>query len=74
MRNNILGGDIMCRKKGIMSDGTKQKLAGELGFKDQLEIGGWQNVTSGQAGSMVRRAVQQVESELVNGEMLKDRY
>lgn len=63
----------MSKKKGVMSEKTKQQLAGELGFDDQLKIGGWQSVTSGQVGSMVRRAVQIVEEEMVNGEMLKDR-
>ena len=63
----------MSKRKGIMSEKTKQKLAGELGFEDRLKIGGWQSVTSGQAGSLVRQAVQRVEAEMVNGEMLRDR-
>lgn len=58
----------------LMSDKTKYKLAHELGFGEKIEDGNWNDVTTGEIGSMVREAIKRGEQSLVeeaklNGEI-----
>ena len=58
----------------LMSDETKYKLAHELGFGEKIEDGNWDDVTTGEIGSMVREAIKRGEQSLVeeaklNGEI-----
>lgn len=59
----------MSRKKGIMSEQTKQELANDLGFADKVEKEGWSSITAGEAGSMVRRSVEMAKKQMVNEDM-----
>lgn len=57
--------------KGIMSQETKDQLARDLGFGEKIEDGNWDDVTTGEVGSMVREAIKRGEAALVaerNGE------
>lgn len=63
----------MSPKSKIMSGKTKQALAEELGFADKVAKEGWSSITAGEAGSMVKRAVEQAEKQLVNKETPKSR-
>jgi small acid-soluble spore protein F (minor alpha/beta-type SASP) len=58
----------MSRKKGVMSEQTKQELAKDLGFAGKVEKEGWSSITTGEAGSMVRRSVEMAEKQMVNKE------
>lgn len=44
----------MPNKGGVMSDGTKVKLANDLGFGDKVSDGDWSDVTNVEIGPMVR--------------------
>ncbi|MBM6616206.1 small, acid-soluble spore protein, alpha/beta type [Bacillus suaedaesalsae] len=54
----------MGRKRGMLSEQAKYELAKELGFYNKVEQGGWGNITSKQAGNMVKRAVEIAQNEL----------
>ncbi|MFW6035781.1 MAG: small, acid-soluble spore protein, alpha/beta type [Halothermotrichaceae bacterium] len=45
----------------IMSDKTKYELAEELGFAHKVKNGDWGNITTREAGSLVRAAVAKAE-------------
>lgn len=58
----------------VMSEETKYKLAHELGFGEKVEDGNWDDVTTGEVGSMVREAIKRGEQAMAaeakaNGEM-----
>jgi len=53
--------DFPMGRKRIMSDRTKYELAEELGFADKVKDGDWGNITTREAGSLVKRAVEKVE-------------
>ena len=57
----------MPRKNGVMSDRLKVEIAKELGFYDVVEREGWGGIKSGDAGNMVKRAVEMAETGLMNG-------
>ncbi|TDX45525.1 small, acid-soluble spore protein, alpha/beta type [Orenia marismortui] len=48
----------------IMSDKTKYELAEELGFADKVKDGDWGNITTREAGSLVKRAIEKVEESM----------
>ncbi|MCK8828162.1 alpha/beta-type small acid-soluble spore protein [Natroniella acetigena] len=52
----------------IMSDETKYELAEELGFADKVKDGDWGNITTREAGSLVKRAVEKTEKSLAQQE------
>jgi small acid-soluble spore protein F (minor alpha/beta-type SASP) len=60
MKNS--GGD--CMGKGIMSQETKNKIAHDLGFGEKVEDGNWDDVTTGEVGSMVREAIKRGEQAI----------
>ncbi|WP_438435220.1 small, acid-soluble spore protein, alpha/beta type [Gorillibacterium sp. sgz500922] len=49
------------RRGGMMSDSFKYELAKELGFADKVDKDGWGAITTKEAGSMVKRAIQLAE-------------
>ncbi|CVK21273.1 MULTISPECIES: small, acid-soluble spore protein, alpha/beta type [Sporomusa] len=58
----------------VMSEETKYKLAHELGFGEKVEDGNWDDVTTGEVGSMVREAIKRGEEAMAaeakaNGEI-----
>ncbi len=51
----------MPRRRGIMSDRLKYELADELGFSHKVKDGDWGNITTREAGSLVRAAIERAE-------------
>jgi len=51
----------MPRRRGIMSDRLKYELAAELGFYHKVQDGDWGNITTREAGSLVRAAIERAE-------------
>jgi len=47
-----------------MSDALKYELARELGFAHKVQDGDWGDITTREAGSLVRAAIQRAEREL----------
>jgi len=53
----------MARRRGLMSDALKYELAQELGFADKVRNGDWGQVTTREAGSLVRAAIERAERQ-----------
>ncbi|MZP28878.1 small, acid-soluble spore protein, alpha/beta type [Heliobacterium undosum] len=51
----------MARRRPVMSEQLKYELARELGFADVVEREGWGGVTTRNAGSLVRAAIERAE-------------
>lgn len=51
----------MTRRRGLMSDRLKYELAEELGFAHKVKDGDWGNITTREAGSLVRAAIERAE-------------
>lgn len=51
----------MSRRRGVMSDRLKYELADELGFSHKVKDGDWGNITTREAGSLVRAAIKRAE-------------
>jgi small acid-soluble spore protein F (minor alpha/beta-type SASP) len=47
-----------------MSDETKYELARELGFAHKVKDGDWGQITTREAGSLVKRAIEKVEEDM----------
>lgn len=58
----------MPRRDSIMSDRLKLELADELGFGDTVRTKGWGEITTKQAGSLVRAAIARAEEGLAKEE------
>ncbi|NLM25482.1 MAG: small, acid-soluble spore protein, alpha/beta type [Firmicutes bacterium] len=54
----------MSRRKGIMSDKFKYELAKELGFYQKVKDGDWGNITTREAGNLVKAAILRAEKML----------
>lgn len=54
----------MGRRRSLMSDALKYELAQELGFAHKVQDGDWGDITTREAGSLVRAAIQRAEREL----------
>jgi small acid-soluble spore protein F (minor alpha/beta-type SASP) len=50
----------------VMSEESKYKLAHDLGFGAKVEDGNWDDVTTGEVGSMVREAIRRGEEAIAN--------
>ena len=48
----------------VMSEETKQKLVDDLGFGDRTDDGNWDDVTTGEVGSLVREAIKRGEQAI----------
>ncbi|MBM7555926.1 small, acid-soluble spore protein, alpha/beta type [Halanaerobacter jeridensis] len=53
----------------IMSEESKYELAQELGFADKVKDGNWGNITTREAGSLVRRAIEKAEENMAQQRM-----
>lgn len=54
----------MSRRRGVMSERLKYELAKELGFDHKVKDGDWGNITTREAGSLVRAAIRRAEQAL----------
>lgn len=63
---------IMPRRRGIMSDRLKYELAQELGFYEKVKDGDWGNITTREAGNLVRAAIFHAEKALAEQGRLPD--
>ncbi|GAB6137740.1 small, acid-soluble spore protein, alpha/beta type [Halanaerobaculum tunisiense] len=52
----------------IMSDETKYELAEELGFDHKVKNGDWGDITTREAGSLVRQAIKKAEENMAQQE------
>jgi len=52
----------------IMSEETKYELAKELGFSHKVKDGDWGNITTREAGSLVRSAIKKAEDAMAQQE------
>ena len=48
----------------IMSEESKYELAEELGFADKVQNGDWGNITTREAGSLVKLAIKKAEKTM----------
>lgn len=64
----------MARRRGVMSDRLKYELAAELGFYHKVQDGDWGSITTREAGSLVRAAIERAERMLAaQGELGQNR-
>ncbi|HHX01886.1 MAG TPA: alpha/beta-type small acid-soluble spore protein [Firmicutes bacterium] len=63
----------MPRRRGIMSDRLKYELAQDLGFYDKVKDGDWGNITTRDAGNMVKAAIIRAEKMLAEADQLPQR-
>ena len=56
----------MSRRDKVMSERMKYELAHELGFYDKVKDGDWGNITTREAGSLVRAAIERAERMLAD--------
>ncbi|HKM17636.1 MAG: small, acid-soluble spore protein, alpha/beta type [Firmicutes bacterium] len=63
----------MPRRRGIMSDRLKYELAQDLGFYDKVKNGDWGNITTRDAGNMVKAAIIRAEKMLAEDNQLPQR-
>lgn len=63
--DEIEGGfEMSRRRKSMMSDELKMRVAQELGFSDTLQSQGFKGVSSGDCGNMVKKAIEIAERNL----------
>ncbi|NMB39360.1 MAG: small, acid-soluble spore protein, alpha/beta type [Firmicutes bacterium] len=60
----------MSRRNGLMSERLKYELAKELGFYDKVKDGDWGNITTREAGNMVKAAIVRAEKIMADQEEL----
>jgi small acid-soluble spore protein F (minor alpha/beta-type SASP) len=53
----------------LMSEKTKYQLAEELGFAHKVKNGDWGNITTREAGSLVRAAIAKAEEMMIRNQM-----
>lgn len=53
----------------LMSEQTKYELAEELGFAHKVKDGDWGNITTREAGSLVRAAIEKAENLMAEGRL-----
>ncbi len=54
----------MSKGKGVMSDKLKYEIAKDLGFNEKLDDGDWGDVTTREAGLLVREAIKRAEKAM----------
>ncbi len=52
--------------RGIMSDKLKYEIAKDLGFSEKLDDGDWGDVTTREAGMIVREAIKRAEKSMAD--------
>lgn len=60
----------MPRRRGFMSDRLKYELAQKLGFYDKVKDGDWGNITTREAGNLVKAAIVRAERMLAENDQL----
>lgn len=60
----------MPRRGRIMSDRLKYELAQELGFYDKVKDGDWGNITTRDAGNLVKAAIMRAEKMMAEADRL----
>jgi small acid-soluble spore protein F (minor alpha/beta-type SASP) len=58
------GGDVMGRRRGVMSEQFKYELAKDLGFYETVQQEGWGGIKTKDAGNMVKRAIEIAEQAM----------
>ncbi len=56
----------MAGRRGMMSDSLKEELAKELGVYNTVKTEGWGAVSSRDCGSLVRKAIEMAERNMIN--------
>lgn len=59
----------MARRRTAMSDRLKYELAEELGFAHKVQDGDWGNITTREAGNLVRAAIERAEQMMATGQL-----
>lgn len=54
----------MARRRSVMSEALKYELARELGFAHKVDEGDWGNITTREAGSLVRAAIERAQRQM----------
>lgn len=62
-----VGGEVLARRRSLMSDQLKYELAQELGFAHKVQQGDWGNITTREAGNLVKAAIIRAEQQLAAG-------
>lgn len=62
-----VGGEALARRRSLMSDQLKYELAQELGFAHKVQQGDWGNITTREAGNLVKAAIMRAERQLAAG-------
>lgn len=65
--NANVGGEVLARRRSLMSDQLKYELAQELGFAHKVQHGDWGNITTREAGNLVKAAIMRAEQQLASG-------
>ncbi|HOB08610.1 MAG: small, acid-soluble spore protein, alpha/beta type [Limnochordia bacterium] len=60
----------MPRRGRIMSDRLKYELAQDLGFYDKVKDGDWGNITTRDAGNLVKAAIMRAEKMMAEADRL----
>ncbi len=68
--HNITGGAASKMAK-VMSEKTKYELAKELGFADKIQNGDYGNITTREAGLLVREAIRKAEDMMAEKERMQ---
>lgn len=58
---------VLTRRQGLMSDRLKYELAAELGFAHKVRDGDWGNITTREAGNLVKAAIMRAEKAMATG-------
>ncbi len=61
------GGEQLARRRSLMSEQLKYELAQELGFAHKVQQGDWGNITTREAGNLVKAAIMRAEQQLAAG-------
>lgn len=56
---------IVAGRRGLMSDALKEELAKELGVYNTVKAEGWGSVSSRNCGSLVKKAIEMAERNMV---------
>jgi small acid-soluble spore protein F (minor alpha/beta-type SASP) len=72
------GGEVMARRRSIVSDEVKYEIARELGFADRIRRDGggydYGNITTREAGLIVRGLIQKAEEMMKNNQPPQGRF
>lgn len=60
----------MSRRQRIMSDRLKYEIAEELGFAHKVNDDDWGNITTREAGQLVREAIRRAQQDMVDNNTL----